>query len=115
MNSLAGISASTLRLPLTERLLQPTQSAAVGTGLAVGEGAASQPGTFSQLLTGGVKNVNAMQQDATSQINELLTGGDVNQAEVFTAVQKADMAFRMLVQVRNKLMSAYEELNNIRI
>lgn len=56
-----------------------------------------------------------MQQDATVQINDLLTGGDVNQAEVFTAVQKADMAFRMLVQVRNKLMAAYEEINNIRI
>lgn len=109
MNSLAGISTSSMRLPLTERLLQPAQTAAVGAG------SASQPGSFSELLTGGVMNVNSMQQDATSQINELLTGGDVNQAEVYTAVQKADMAFRMLVQVRNKLMSAYEELNNIRI
>ncbi len=109
MNSLAGISGGSLRMPLTERLLQPTQTTAVGAGNV------SQPGSFSQLLSGGVMNVNSMQQDATSQINELLTGGDVNQAEVYTAVQKADMAFRMLVQVRNKLMSAYEELNNVRI
>ena len=56
-----------------------------------------------------------MQQDAHANVHELLTGGDVSQAEVMTAVQKADMAFQLLVQVRNKLMSAYEELNAIRV
>jgi flagellar hook-basal body complex protein FliE len=34
---------------------------------------------------------------------------------VFTSVQKADMSFRLLVQIRNKLMQAYEELNSIRV
>ena len=109
MNSLAGTSASTLQLPLTQRLLDAGKAAQSGSV------AAGQGGAFQNLMTDGVLQVNAMQQDATGQINELLTGGDVNQAEVYTAVQKADMAFRMLVQVRNKLMAAYEELNNIRV
>jgi len=34
---------------------------------------------------------------------------------LFTSVQKADMSFRLLVQIRNKLMQAYEELNSIRV
>jgi flagellar hook-basal body complex protein FliE len=56
-----------------------------------------------------------MQHDSQQLVEQLLTGGDVNQAEVFTSVQKADMSFRLLVQIRNKLMQAYEELNSIRV
>jgi len=70
---------------------------------------------FSDLLAGGMAKVNSMQLGAEEQMEQLLTGGEVNQAEVFTSVQKADMSFRLLVQIRNKLMSAYEELNAIRV
>ena len=108
MHSLSRSSAAPLQFPLTNRLMRSAETAQ-------GAAAATGPTSFTGLLNEGVLQVNSMQQDATTQINELLTGGDVNQAEVFTAVQKADMAFRMLVQVRNKLMSAYEEINNIRI
>jgi flagellar hook-basal body complex protein FliE len=110
VNSLTPSFPSRLQLPLTERLTRAAQG-----GPTEGGAAATSTGSFTGLLRDGVLQVNSMQHDATSQINELLTGGDVNQAEVFTAVQKADMAFRMLVQVRNKLMAAYEEINNIRI
>jgi flagellar hook-basal body complex protein FliE len=70
---------------------------------------------FANLLADGVGRVNTMQQDSQQLVEQLLTGGDVNQAEVFTSVQKADMSFRLLVQIRNKLMQAYEELNSIRV
>jgi len=70
---------------------------------------------FSKLLVGGVSRVNDMQMSADGQMEQLLTGGDVNQAEVFTSMQKADMSFRLLVQIRNKLMDAYEEINAIRV
>ena len=70
---------------------------------------------FVSMLADGVNAVNQAQHHADDQVHELLTGGDVTQAEVLTSVQKADMAFRLLVQVRNKLMSAYEELNSIRV
>ncbi|MFO0939915.1 MAG: flagellar hook-basal body complex protein FliE [Pirellulales bacterium] len=55
------------------------------------------------------------QINVNDQVHALLTGGDVSQAEVLTAVQKADMSFRLLMQIRNKLISAYEELNGIRV
>jgi flagellar hook-basal body complex protein FliE len=70
---------------------------------------------FSNLLMDGLMQVNDMQNSAEGQMEQLLTGGDVNQAEVFTSMQKADMSFRMLVQIRNKLLQAYEELNSIRV
>lgn len=80
-----------------------------------GQGTANGPTNFADLLATGVQQVNGMQHDANEAVHQLLTGGDVQQAEVMTAVQKADMAFRMLVQVRNKLLQAYEEINAIRI
>jgi flagellar hook-basal body complex protein FliE len=70
---------------------------------------------FAGLLTQQVKNVNTMQTDANDMVHTMLTGGEVNEAEVLTAVQKADMAFRMLLQVRNKLIEAYREVQQIQI
>ncbi len=77
--------------------------------------AAAVGNPFSEMLVSGVAKVNDMQMSSQGQMEQLLTGGDVNQAEVFTSVQKADMSFRLLVQIRNKLMEAYQELNSIHV
>src|SRR5689334_9315313 len=71
--------------------------------------------SFKDYLLDSIKQVNTMQQDADRAVETLFTGGDVNPAEVLTAVQKADLAFRMMMQIRNKLVSAYEDIQNIRI
>jgi flagellar hook-basal body complex protein FliE len=70
---------------------------------------------FSKMLLDKFDEVNSMQTDADDKVHQMLTGGDVNQAEVLTAVQKADLAFRMMLQVRNKLIEAYRELQQIQI
>jgi flagellar hook-basal body complex protein FliE len=75
----------------------------------------TQGNPFSNMLMSGLNQVNNAQNTAESQMEQLITGGDVNQAEVFTSMQKADMSFRLLVQIRNKLMQAYEEINSIRV
>jgi len=70
---------------------------------------------FANVLAKQVQDVNTMQVDANDMVHSMLTGGDVNEAEVLTAVQKADLAFRMLLQVRNKLIEAYREVQQIQI
>ncbi|MFO0011237.1 MAG: flagellar hook-basal body complex protein FliE [Planctomycetota bacterium] len=70
---------------------------------------------FMSLLTQGISRVNDNQLDSQDKMEQLLSGGDINQAEVFTSIQKADMSFRLLVQIRNKLLQAFEELNAIRV
>ena len=77
--------------------------------------ASNSTGSFKNLLVEGLNQMNAMQQDADAAVQQLATGGDVNPAEVLTAVQKADMAFRMTLQIRNKLVQAYQEIKEIRI
>lgn len=76
---------------------------------------AADAASFKNFLLDSIHEVNAMQQDADSAVEQLATGGDVNPAEVLTAVQKADIAFRMMMQIRNKMVQAYNEIQNIRV
>jgi flagellar hook-basal body complex protein FliE len=81
---------------------------------ALGAGAAgAQP--FKNILLEALDQVNTMQSQANQAVEQLVTGGDVNPAEVLTTLQKADISFRMMLQIRNKLVQAYQEVNNIRI
>ncbi len=89
---------------------QPIAATAVG-----GKGAQETNGSFKDYLLDSIKEVNDMQKSADRAVEALATGGDVNPAEVLTAVQKADMAFRMMMQIRNKVVAAYDDLRNIRI
>jgi len=70
---------------------------------------------FKNILLEGLDQVNSMQQQADAAVEQLVTGGDVNPAEVLTTLQKADMSFKLMLQIRNKLVQAYQEVNNIRI
>jgi flagellar hook-basal body complex protein FliE len=91
--------------PLSLPSLAPTQSL---------QTAARQP-SFKEFMLHSLDQVNQMQQDADQAVEQLMTGGDMNVAEVLTAVQKADLSFRMMMQMRNKLMQAYQEIKEIRI
>jgi len=73
------------------------------------------PQRFSQVLKESIAEVNQMQVDADNAINALATGRTDNVAEVMTAVQKADLAFKTLLQIRNKLLDAYNEVRQMRM
>src|SRR5207248_3398902 len=76
-----------------------------------------QPGgqSFKDVLVDSIQQVNTMQLQADQAVETLFSGGDVNPAEVLTAVQKADLAFRLTMQMRNKLMDVYQEIKDIKI
>ena len=80
---------------------------------------AVSPGTpgqrFSEVLKESIAEVNRMQDDADQAINALATGKTDNVAEVMTAVQKAELAFSTLLQIRNKLLDAYNEIRQMRM
>jgi flagellar hook-basal body complex protein FliE len=101
-NSINQLQARQLQFSL------PNPASAAGP--ATGEGA-----SFKNVLLDSIQQVNSMQQDANRAVEHLATGGDISPGEVFTAVQKADLAFRMMMQVRNKLVQAYQEVQNVRV
>jgi flagellar hook-basal body complex protein FliE len=71
--------------------------------------------SFKDCLLSSIQEVNSMQQAADQAVEKLATGGDVDPAEVLHAVQKANVAFQMLMQMRNKIVSAYQDIQNIRV
>jgi len=81
----------------------------------VGSDGASAP-NFREILKDTIQQVNVRQQDADKAIEDLATGQPgTSVVDVMSAVEKADLAFRTLMQFRNKLLSAYQEINNMRI
>ena len=71
--------------------------------------------SFTAHLLESINEVNSLQQSADHAVTQMMTGGDASPAEVLTAVQKADIAFRMMMQIRNKLVAAYDEVKSIRV
>ena len=67
-------------------------------------------GGFESLLTETMQ----LEQSAQSNIETALTGGDITQAEVLASVKKADLSLRLLMQLRNKTLAAYNELQQMR-
>lgn len=74
----------------------------------------TQP-TFKDFLLKNIEQVNQLQQDATKATEDLLAGRRDDPESVFIATQKADTAFKMLLQLRNKVMDAYDEVKQIRV
>lgn len=73
----------------------------------------TQP-SFKNVLMENIQQVNRLQQEATTAIEDLQTGNRTDVEGVITATQKADAAFHMLVALRNKLQSAFEEIKQMR-
>ncbi|MBL8404386.1 Flagellar hook-basal body complex protein FliE [bioreactor metagenome] len=71
---------------------------------------------FAQILQGSIDKVNETQRQA-NQMAEKLAAGDTSQNlhEVMIALQTASVSFQEMVQVRNKLVSAYQDVMNIQV
>lgn len=80
------------------------------------ESAASASGKdFKTILLDSLEEVNRLQTEADAGVQRLLTGESNNVAEVFAAANKAGIAFDLLMEVRNKLIDAYREVQQMRI
>lgn len=71
--------------------------------------------SFKDVLMKNLNEVNQMQQDADKTLENYVSGKSQNMGEVISASQKANMAFSMLTQIRNKLQDAYDEVKNLRV
>lgn len=71
--------------------------------------------SFKDVLIKSISDVNDLQLDAEHAINDLALGKTQNVTEVMAAVEKADLAFKNLMAVRNKIIDAYREIQQLRI
>jgi flagellar hook-basal body complex protein FliE len=62
-----------------------------------------------------VSQAEDFQQEANTSVQDLLAGKNEDLTSVVSAVSKADMSFKLLVGVRNKLIEAYKQTMNMQI
>jgi len=68
---------------------------------------------FGQLLMDALKEVNTAQTEAGELRDAFTTGGDVELHDVMIAMEKAGVAMQLSIQVRNKLLEAYQEISRM--
>jgi flagellar hook-basal body complex protein FliE len=101
----AGFSGG---LPPLERLLPAGADSALS-------GRAGGNVNFQDVLLKSIEQVNELDRQSQTMIAGALSGEEHTQAEMFTAVKKADLALRTMLQIRNKMLDAYNELKDLRM
>lgn len=93
--------------------LSPIRPPGVRPGAAAAADAAGDD--FASLVRQQLERVSALQTEADDNVARLMSGEGENMTEVFVAARKAQVAFSLLMEIRNKLIDAYEELKNMRV
>jgi flagellar hook-basal body complex protein FliE len=76
--------------------------------------ASTEPGGgFSGVLSNVLQQVNQLNGGAEQKIGSLLKGGNTDMSTVMIAVEKADVAFQLMMQVRNKIVTAYQDIEKM--
>ena len=71
--------------------------------------------SFADTLKEAVGSVNQLQQSSDKAAQDLATGRTDNVADVMIATEKADIALKLMVQVRNKIIDAYQEVMKMQV
>jgi flagellar hook-basal body complex protein FliE len=79
------------------------------------EGSEGKSGSFAAVLKDSLTEVNKMQQKADAAVTALASGDKVNLHETMIAMEQADVSFRMMMQVRNKIVEAYQEILRMQV
>ncbi|MEW6164224.1 MAG: flagellar hook-basal body complex protein FliE [Pseudomonadota bacterium] len=102
----------------TRNLEQMLSELRAASAVAQGKSAPAAQGAggadFGQALKAAIDQVNVAQQQA-QQITQDFAGGqgNVNLQDVMINLQKANLSFQQMVQVRNKLVTAYQDVMNM--
>ena len=75
--------------------------------------AAGKPGQFASMLDNAIQGIEKPGNEATQAIQNLLAGGNEELHKVAVATTKADLTFELGLQVRNKIIQAYQTISQM--
>ena len=78
-------------------------------------GCAPRGPSFGAVLADSLAQVQSLQRQADESIRDLAAGGPVSLHETILALDKADLSFRLMMQVRNKIVEAYQEVLRMQV
>ena len=91
-----------------------TAQAQGGAETGAGAAASTQGVDFGSLLKQSIDQVNSLQKNSGEMAEQFQLGNpDVDLTQVMVAMQKASVSFQAITQVRNKLVSAYQDIMNM--
>lgn len=70
---------------------------------------------FQSMFTNAVNTVENFQTEASKSVEDLLSGASEDVHKPVIATQKADLAFQLFMQVRNKVVSAYQSVMGMQL
>ena len=80
-----------------------------------GPGGEAGAANFMGSLKEAIGHINDAQTGASEAVDALVTGQSTNIHQTMVALQQADVSFQLMMQVRNKLVTAYEEIQRMQI
>lgn len=122
MEKIAGLGIAASQQQLLARMQQTAataQTGALSPGMSIAPadtslfGAPAQPVSFAKVMTTAIDNVDQMQHVASARQTAIDTGQSDDLTGAMIESQKASVAFSAMMQVRNKLTSALDEVMNI--
>lgn len=72
----------------------------------------SEPG-FRDVLHSAIDDIQQLEGQAQAKVAGVLEGNGADVHSALIAVEKADLSFQLMMQVRNKIVSAYEEISRM--
>lgn len=84
-------------------------------GMDAPSGAKETQKSFADTLNEAIGSVNQLQKASDKGMQDLATGRTDNIADVMIASEKADIALKLMVQVRNKIIDAYQEVMKMQV
>jgi len=97
-----------MKIEIPTAATRDVSAAAKGTG--TGSGRKEQAKGFSEMVSEGMERLNSTIHQADELSEGLAAGKDVDVPDAMIAIAKADISFKMFLQLRNKALSAYEEI-----
>jgi flagellar hook-basal body complex protein FliE len=88
--------------------IQTTASAGTSSASSVGNG-------FKDALNQAIGSVNSTQVDANNQVEQLINGSSSDLSNVTIALEKSDLTLKLAVNVRDKVVNAYQEVMRMQV
>jgi len=68
---------------------------------------------FREMLHDAMEDIQQLQGEAEAKVSGVLGGNGTDVHSAMIAVEKADLSFQLMMQVRNKIVSAYQEISRM--
>ena len=100
---------------MNEISLQNSIETVLPIGIKDKHGTDKTDGSFTGILKHAINTVNQAQIEADQAVQELATGNEKDIHQTMIAIEKAEVSFQLMMQVRNKIIAAYETIMRMQV